>query len=136
MEGGYVAYVHRHRNAALQVIGPKRSFPGGNEVYDEGVTVYFKDRIAVVNDPKIIKALDGHHKYGVTFARVENARQLEQLKRHAAAQVRFARGPATTASEKLGAPKPVGPDMTPISKIAPGNRPDDAPPPPPKRGKK
>lgn len=116
---GYVAYVHKYRRAAIGVIQPTRAFHGPHETYDPGFTAQFKGHLFVTNDPKIIKAMDNHHRYGATFQRVKSGRDYELIKQYGSSPVRMMRGPATTMAEKLGAPKPLPPDVTRIDTIAP-----------------
>ncbi|HUT57543.1 MAG TPA: hypothetical protein VNA25_06795 [Phycisphaerae bacterium] len=119
LQEGYVAYVCKFRNHAITIIAPKREYHGPHETYDEGFTAHFQGFLFTTDEPKIIKAMDAHRKYGVTFQRIAAGTDYEQVKQFGRSPVRFSRGPATTLAEKLGAPKPVPPDTTKISDIAP-----------------
>jgi hypothetical protein len=119
LKEGYVAYVHKMKNGAVVVFPGKRTFHGPHEVYDPGFTAEFRGHLFTTNDPKIIEAMDGHSRYGVTFQRVKTPHDYELILKYGQAPVHMHRGPATTMAEKLGAARPVGPDFTRISEIAP-----------------
>jgi len=116
---GYVAYMCKFKNHAITIIPPKRGWHGPHETYDEGFTATFRGYLFTTDDPTIIKAMDHHVKYGATFQRIASGEDYDKIRAFGKSPVRFMRGPATTMAEKLGAPKPVPPDMTKISTIAP-----------------
>ena len=116
---GHVAYVHKFRNAAIQVKAPKRTWRGPNEVYDPGFTAQFIGFLFTTDDPEMIDAMDHHVKYGLSFQRVATAADYDLIRKHGQPPIRFSRGPATTLAERLGAPKFAAPDDTPIEEIAP-----------------
>lgn len=121
---GYVAYVHKFRNSALTVVGPRRTYSrAGHEIYDEGYTARFYGHLFTTDDPKIIDAMDNHVKYGVTFQRVKSGADYDLIRRHGRNPVQMMRGPATTMAERLGAPKTLPPDATKIEAIAPPPKP-------------
>lgn len=124
LEAGYVAYMSKHRNYAIQVIGGKRDYRGPHMIYNEGYTAVFRGHLFTTNDKAIIKAMDEHVKCGRSYQRITTPEQYALIKAYGKSQpVRFNRGPATTMAEKLGAPKTVPIDTKAIKEIAPGKPP-------------
>lgn len=115
MSGGMVNYVFQASRGTLKLTKGKRIWHGEESEEIPGIRIDHQDHLYSTDDPEIIAALDKHPGYGVTFMRLENSEDFDTILRNSRETVRFSRGPATTMAERLGAPKSVPPDSTPIS---------------------
>jgi hypothetical protein len=109
-----VTYVFQSARGTLKLTANRRVYHGEESDYIQGIRLEYQDHLYTTEDEEIIGLLDKHPSYGVTFQRLQSSEEFDTILKNAKETPRFSRGPATTMAERLGAPKPVPPDMAPI----------------------